>query len=65
MRESTVYMVYYCSIESYHSRPNLPSAVFNSEDDAIKFAEAQGGYGVNADWIVRPLRLNPPIEKVH
>ena len=52
-----IFLVYYCSADSYHSTPNFPIQAFESEDDAIEFAKQQPGYGYNYDWFVKSVPL--------
>lgn len=61
--EVTVFMVYYRNADSWNSFNQLPIAVFLDKDAAAEYASKQPGYGLNVDWFVKEVPLNPEVVK--
>ncbi|ASN73224.1 hypothetical protein SEA_EVY_177 [Streptomyces phage Evy] len=53
------YMVYHCPADTWNPVNQLPVAVFLDEDKATVYASKQKGYGINIDWFVKEVPLNP------
>jgi hypothetical protein len=63
MNTDTAYMVYHRNADSWNSSNELPKAVFLDRDDAVDYAREQRGYGLNIDWFVQDVPLNPEASK--
>ncbi|QBP30935.1 hypothetical protein KNU49_gp120 [Streptomyces phage EGole] len=61
MNEAVAYMVYYRDANSWNSSNQLPKAVFLDEKKAEEYASKQPGYGLNVDWFVKEVALNPEV----
>ncbi len=55
----SAYIVYHQNADSWGSAPQLPKAVFFDKDEAERYAAKQPGYGLNVDWFVNYIPLNP------
>lgn len=53
------YMVYYRDANSWVSHNELPKAIFTERDKAVEWAGKQPGYGLNKDWFVKDVPMNP------
>jgi hypothetical protein len=54
-------MVYHRDADSWNSSNELPKAVFLDRDAAEGYASKQPGYGLNVDWFVKDVPLNPEV----
>lgn len=52
-----VYLPFFQSADSYHSRPTLPTKAFTSREEAEKWISEQPGYGLNTDWFIQAVPL--------
>lgn len=55
------YMVYHRPADTWNSVNQLPVAVFIDKDAAVVYASKQKGYGINIDWFVQEVPLNPEV----
>jgi len=54
-------MVYHRPADTWNSVNQLPVAVFIDKDAAVVYASKQKGYGINIDWFVQEVPLNPEV----
>lgn len=54
-------MVYSQDANSWNSQPRLPIAVFTDKYKAEEYANKQPGYGLDVDWFVKEIPLNPEV----
>jgi hypothetical protein len=53
------YIVFYQDANSWNSFRKPPKAVFLDKLKAEEYASKQPGYGLNKDWFVEEIPLNP------